>query len=67
MELTFDPQNTVQCVDILLELDNIVEGPEQFDVELSTTAPAVTLVRDTGEVTIVDSTSKSAVRSGRCN
>ena len=67
MELTFDPQNTERCADIPLELDNIVEGPEQFDVELSTTAPAVTLVRDTGEVAIVDSTSKSAVRSGRCN
>ena len=51
MGLTFDQDNLRHCVQIDISEDNVVEGPEQFSVNL-TSADHETLVPDTAIIEI---------------
>ena len=54
--LTFDESTTIQCVQITINPDNILEEDEIFIVSLTTPDDDVTLSPDDSEVTITDTT-----------
>ena len=54
MSLIFMQDNSIQCVEILIMDDIILENEESFSVSLGTTDEAVTIFQDQAFVTITD-------------
>ena len=54
MSLIFMQDNIIQCVEILIMDDIILENGESFSVSLGTTDEAVNILQDQAFVTITD-------------
>ena len=54
VQLTFTPNITIICQNIIIINDTFYENREDFNVRLTTVDPDVNLIPDTGTVTILD-------------
>jgi hypothetical protein len=66
-QLVFRPGQERQCVNISIEDDGILEGPEDFNVMLSTSVDRVVLDPDMATVTIADNDGKSIFSICTCD